>query len=95
MQFPEITAASIEVGNGQITSENWAEGLSNGLVAEIGNEDDSYGRLRVCYSEDKPFLIPALIWFGAIVITYAVSGLYWFIALAVVQLAADLWFEYI
>jgi hypothetical protein len=43
----------------------------------------------------KPFLIPSLIWFGAIVIIYIIMGLYWFLVLAVVQLAADLWFEYI
>jgi PAS domain S-box-containing protein len=58
MQFPEIAAASIELADGQFTSENWVESLSHGLVAEIGNEGESFGYLRVCYSEERPFLVP-------------------------------------
>ena len=40
----------------------------------------------------KPFLVPALIWFAMLVIVYSFIGMYILLILAVVQLAADLWF---
>ena len=42
----------------------------------------------------KPFLIPALIWFAVVAIIYIIMGMYWLLIFSVIQLAADLWFEW-
>ena len=58
MQFPEVTAAVMELNGKRFTSENYAEGLSRGLQAEIRVEGEVLGHLRVCYAQERPFLIP-------------------------------------
>ena len=58
MQFPEITVPVIELNGKRFTSENYAEGLSHRLHAEIKAEGKVLGHLRVYYSQDRPFLIP-------------------------------------
>ncbi|MBU4231906.1 MAG: PAS domain S-box protein, partial [Proteobacteria bacterium] len=59
MQFPEITVPVIELNGKRVTSENYTEGLSHGLHAEISMKGEALGHLRVYYEEERPFLIPA------------------------------------
>ncbi len=58
MQFPEITAAVIELNGKRFASKNYAEGLSHGLHAAIRVEDEILGHLRVYYAQERPFIIP-------------------------------------
>ena len=58
MQFPEITAAVMELNGKRFTSENYAEGLSHGLQAQIRVEGEVLGHLRVYYAQERPFIIP-------------------------------------
>jgi PAS domain S-box-containing protein len=58
MQFPEITVPLIEVYGNRYTGENYTEGLSQGLGAEIRIKGEAIGHLRVYYTEKKPFLVP-------------------------------------
>ncbi|MBM4289736.1 MAG: transporter substrate-binding domain-containing protein [Deltaproteobacteria bacterium] len=58
MQFPEITLPVIELNGKRVTSENYTEGLSHGLHAEITLKGEALGHLRVYYAKDRPFLIP-------------------------------------
>ncbi len=59
MQFPEITVPVIALSpDKQFTTENYTEGLSHSLHAEIGVPDKIYGHLWVYYTEERPFLIP-------------------------------------
>ncbi|MDM8548832.1 transporter substrate-binding domain-containing protein [Desulfobacterales bacterium HSG2] len=59
MQFPEITMSLIELNGKQFKSGNCTEdGLSHTLHAEIRVQGEVHGQLRVCYTEERPFLIP-------------------------------------
>jgi diguanylate cyclase (GGDEF)-like protein/PAS domain S-box-containing protein len=58
MKFPEITVPVIELNGKRFTSENYTEGLSHCLHAEISIKDEAPGYLRVYYAEARPFLIP-------------------------------------
>jgi hypothetical protein len=58
MRFPEITVAVIELNGKRFTSENYAEGLSHALHAEIRVEGEVLGHLRVYYAQEKPFILP-------------------------------------
>jgi nitrate/nitrite-specific signal transduction histidine kinase len=58
MQFPEITVPLIELNGKRCTSENYTQGLSHGLHAEIRMEGETHGHLWVYYTQEKPFLIP-------------------------------------
>jgi PAS domain S-box-containing protein len=58
MQFPEITIPVIELNGLRFTSENYTEGLSHGLHAEIRGDGETCGHLWVYYAEERPFLIP-------------------------------------
>ena len=58
MQFPEVTAAVLELDGKRFTSENYVEGLSHGLQAAIRVESEVLGHLRVYYTQERPFLIP-------------------------------------
>ncbi len=58
MQFPEVTVPVIELKGKRFTSENYAEGLSHGLHAQIRVEGEVLGHLRVYYAQERPFLIP-------------------------------------
>jgi PAS domain S-box-containing protein len=58
LQFPEITVPVIELNGKRFTSKNYAEGLSDGLQAEIRGEGEVLGHLRVCYARERPFIIP-------------------------------------
>ena len=58
MQFPELTVAVMELNGKRFTSENYAEGLSHGLQAQIRVEGEVLGHLRVYYAQERPFIIP-------------------------------------
>jgi len=58
MQFPEGTVAAIELNGKRFTSENYTEGLSHGLHAQIRVEGEVLGHLRVYYAQERPFSIP-------------------------------------
>lgn len=58
MQFPELTAVAIQLADKKLTSENYREGLSHRLHAEIMTNNEICGELQVFYTENKPFQIP-------------------------------------
>jgi PAS domain S-box-containing protein len=58
MQFPDITVPVIELKGRRFTSESYAEGLSDGLQAQIRVGGEVVGHLRVYYAQERPFLIP-------------------------------------
>lgn len=58
MQYPEITAVAIELNGKRYASERYREGLSHSLHTEITAQGNARGHLDVCYTEDKPFLVP-------------------------------------
>jgi PAS domain S-box-containing protein len=58
MQFPESAVPVIELKGKRFTSENYGEGLSQGLQAEIRVEGEVLGHLRVYYAQERPFVIP-------------------------------------
>jgi signal transduction histidine kinase len=58
MQFPEITVPVIELNGRRFTSERYAEGLPDGLQAQIRVGGEVLGHLTVHYAQKRPFLIP-------------------------------------
>jgi PAS domain S-box-containing protein len=58
MQFPDITAAVIELDSKECASKKYSKGLSHGLQAEIKTGKDVRGHLWVYYTEQRPFIIP-------------------------------------
>lgn len=58
MQFPEVTAAAIELDGMRCASEGYTEGLMHGLHTDIRAGEKAMGHLSVYYTEDRPFLIP-------------------------------------
>jgi PAS domain S-box-containing protein len=58
MQFPKSAVAVIELNGKRFASENYTEGLSHGLYAQIGLEGEVLGHLRVYYAQERAFLIP-------------------------------------
>ena len=58
MQFPEITAPVVTLGDQRITFGNTATGLTHGLHADIRLGGEARGRLSVFYAENRPFLLP-------------------------------------
>ncbi len=58
MQFPESAVPAIELNGKRFTSENYTEGLSRGLHAEIRVEGEVLGHLRVYDAQERSFLIP-------------------------------------
>ena len=59
MQFPEIAAPIITLGDQCFSGEKSSERRTHGLHADIHGESGPCGRLSVFYTEDQPFLLPA------------------------------------
>ncbi|MEK6708384.1 MAG: ATP-binding protein [Pseudomonadota bacterium] len=58
MQFPEITAAMIELDGEQFVSGKYSNELAHGLQVQITVNGKACGQLQVFYCENKPFLLP-------------------------------------
>jgi len=58
MQFPEVAGAAVEVDDRRFTTEGYDEGLTCQLLADVGLDGQTRGRLMVAYSQERPFLIP-------------------------------------
>ena len=58
MHFPAIASAMIELDGKRFTSENYREGNTNELQANIAVLDRPRGRLRVFYPGNTSFLLP-------------------------------------
>ncbi len=58
MQFPDISKAVVELAGEHYEEDGFEDGTENSLQVPIRLRDDMIGRIRVCYIEDKEFLIP-------------------------------------
>ena len=58
MQYPEISAPSIEIGGERYPSPKDHPDLDHCLAAEIRAADQAVGEIKVCYTEKKDFLLP-------------------------------------
>ena len=58
MQFPEITAPVVELGDRRFVHSSFTDALIHVIHAEILVNGQPFGRVSVYYTEDRPFLIP-------------------------------------
>src|SRR4051794_26120504 len=58
MQFPEMATAVIELDGSRFAFGRHKQGPAHELQSKISAGNNLWGRLRVFYPEDKPFLIP-------------------------------------
>jgi PAS domain S-box-containing protein len=58
MQFPEITAPKLEIEGRRFVHKNYREDLAHCIHEEIRINSHAIGRISVCYTEERPFIIP-------------------------------------
>ncbi|MEK6595389.1 MAG: diguanylate cyclase, partial [Pseudomonadota bacterium] len=58
MQFPDYAACAIDLYDQHYTSQNYNEGLTQGIFAKIKVNGDVCGQLQVFYTDERPFMLP-------------------------------------
>lgn len=89
-----VIVTSIVLYRNNITLFGSRPGLNLGIVLAINIVSILMLYPLLNMDPIKPFLIPALIWFVVVSVVYVILGLYWVLIFGTVQLAADLWFEF-
>jgi PAS domain S-box-containing protein len=58
MQFPDITVPVIELDGRRYSTDKYSEDLSHCLSVDVMVRGRPHGKLRVYYTEDRPFILP-------------------------------------